>query len=92
MSSPIVTGPKRIMQKWRQRRDDAEFTNDMHHFRDLLDGIHDQQARTRGPVDVFPTIMSTTLDIALYLAARDFPDPIAAELAQWRADIAAAAA
>lgn len=80
------------MQKWRQRRDDAEFARDLDHFRHLLDGIHDQQVRCRGPVDAFPTIMSTTLDIALYLAARDFPDNVAEELAQWRADIAAAVA
>lgn len=105
MSSPIVTGPKRILRRWRQRRelpvvqldpvmtdDDVEFASDLHYYRDLLETIHTRSIYDRAPIAAFPTIMSTTLDIALYLAAQDFPDPVAAELAQWRADIAAAAA
>ncbi|CQD03628.1 hypothetical protein BN000_00606 [Mycobacterium europaeum] len=105
MSSTIVTGPKKILQKWRDRReppllqlepgptdDDIEFGNDVDYFRGLLDAIHTNRIYGRGTVAPFPTIMSTTLDIALFLVRKDFPDTVAAELAQWRADIAAAAA
>lgn len=105
MSTPILTGPKRILQKWRQRHelpliqlepgptdDDIDFGNDLDYFRGLLDAIHTNRIYGRGTVAAFPSIMSTTLDVALYLVRKDFPDTAAAELAQWRADIAAAAA
>lgn len=105
MSAPILTGPKRILRKWRQRHelpviqldpgptdDEVEFANDLHYYRDLLDAIHTNRIYRRGPVEAFPSIMSTTLDVALFLVRKDFPDHVAAVLAQWRADIAAAAA
>lgn len=105
MSAPILTGPKRILAKWRQRRelpiiqlepgpsdDDLDFGNELDYFRGLLDAIHTNRIYGRGTILPFPTIMSTTLDIALVLLRDDFPDPIAADLAGWRAEIAAAAA
>jgi hypothetical protein len=104
VSSPILTGPKRILARWRQRHqpvlqlepvmtdDDVDFHSDLHYFRDLLEAIHTRSIYERAPIAAFPTIMSTTLDIALYLVRKDFPDDVAAELARWRADIAAAAA
>lgn len=104
MSAPILTGPKRILAKWRQRRDlpivrlepgptddDIDFGNDVVYFRGLLDAIHTNRIYGRGTVAPFPSIMSTTLDVALFLVRKDFPDQVAGELAQWRADIAAAA-
>lgn len=105
MSDPILTGPKRILAKWRQRRepaplrldpvmtdDDVDFHSDLHYFRDLLDTIDTRSIYERAPIAGFPTILSTTLDVALYLVRKDFPDQVAGELARWRADIAAAAA
>lgn len=104
MSTSIVTGPKRILQRWRQRRepvlrldpvmtdDDVDFASDLHYYRDLLDAIHTRSIYERAPIAAFPTIMSTTLDVALVLVRDDFPDPIEAQLVQWRADIAAAVA
>ncbi|UXA06552.1 hypothetical protein KXD96_28210 (plasmid) [Mycobacterium sp. SMC-2] len=95
MSAPILTGPKRILRKWRQRRagdDQALFDADMHRFIDMCDRIYAQRVVTGHAVEAFPSILSTTLDIALFLVRRDFPDQVAGELAAWRADIAAAAA
>lgn len=105
MSDSILTGPRRILAKWRQRRepaplrldpvmtdDDVEFHSDLHYFRDLLDAIDTRSIYERAPIAAFPTILSTTLDVALYLVRKDFPDQAAAALAAWRDDIAAAAA
>lgn len=105
MSTSSITGPKRILARWRQRReqlvvqldpgptdDDIDFANDIDYYRALLDQIHVNHIYGRGTVAAFPTIMSTTLDVALLLIRDDFPDPIEAQLAQWRDDIAAAAA
>lgn len=105
MSASIVTGPKRILARWRQRHelpvvqldpgptdDDVDFASDLHYYRDLLEAIHTRSIYEHTPIAAFPTIMSTTLDVALVLIRDDFPDPIEAQLAQWRADIAAAVA
>lgn len=106
MSTPIVTGPKRILRRWRNRHQlpvvqldpamtdaDVEFASDLHYYRDLLEQIQTNHIYGRSAaLAPFPTILSTTLDIALELVRGDFPDRVAAELAAWRADIAAAAA
>lgn len=64
----------------------------MHRFIDMCDRIYAQRVVTGAPVEAFPSIMSTTLDVALFLVRKDFPDHVAPVLAQWRDQIAAAAA
>lgn len=72
--------------------DQGLFDADMARFIDMRERIYVQRVVTNCPVAPFPTIMSTTLDIALFLVRNDFPDTVAAELAAWRDDIAAAVA
>lgn len=67
--------------------DDVELASDLHYFRDLLKDIHDDRIRNGPrPVQPFPEILSSTLELALALVRDDtsWADEAGAALAEIR--------
>lgn len=93
VSSPIITGPARILQKWRGRRnhdelpivqldpvmtdDDVDFHNDMLYFRSLLDDVK-KLCQPDTRLEQLDACDSTLLDVALELVLDDAPWAIVA--------------
>jgi hypothetical protein len=72
--------------------EDVEFHGDLLYARGILDQIREDCDRTDRRIRPMPSIMSSSLDLALELVRDAFPDPAGEAIRAWRNSAQAVAA
>jgi hypothetical protein len=72
--------------------DDVDFAGDLIYARALLDDLVDDCYWLDAQVPPMPSIMSSSLDLALELVRDAFPDPAGVAVQEWRNDAQVVAA